>query len=193
MPRDLPGTGSKTRRLGRFRHIECTGFTGGMPPAAGSRRNCRSALALGRTRTIWRVAAAKSDDPVKPDTPHAQVLLPVPGSSRASSLLRLRQNQKQSCKLLLLLLLLLIFIPRKSRHHKTRLGCRLNAGGALWVERHGCRESAARTWISFSAGAVEKCQPPHKSHTGTLLFSTRSKSWTGFCNTCITTPLASKV
>ena len=39
-------------------------------------------MSLGRIRTIWRAAAAKSDDPVMPDTPHAQVLLPVPGRSR---------------------------------------------------------------------------------------------------------------
>ncbi len=41
-----------------------------------------SKLALGRTRTICRAAVAKSDDSVVPDTPHAQVLLPVPGRSR---------------------------------------------------------------------------------------------------------------
>ncbi|WP_238591804.1 hypothetical protein, partial [Pseudomonas abietaniphila] len=47
----------------------------------------RSALALGRTRTIWRVAAAKPNDPVIPDTPHAPDLLPVPGRSRWVGLL----------------------------------------------------------------------------------------------------------
>jgi|GEM_PF-4186580 len=77
---------------------------------------------------------------------------------RPSALLRLRQNQKQSSKLLLLLFLLslLIFIPRTSRHHKTRLGCRPNAGDAQWSERHGCRESAARTWMSVRRGPTER-------------------------------------
>ncbi|SDI29107.1 hypothetical protein SAMN05216605_11220 [Pseudomonas abietaniphila] len=46
---------------------------------AGGRR---SALALGRTRTIYRAAVAKPGDSVGPDTPHAQGLLPVPGRSR---------------------------------------------------------------------------------------------------------------
>jgi hypothetical protein len=50
----------------------------------------------------------------------------------------------------------LIFIPRTSRHHKTRLGCRLNAGGVEWVERHGCRESAVRTWMSVRRGPTER-------------------------------------
>jgi len=51
---------------------------------------------------------------------------------------------------------LLIFIPQQARHHKTRLGCRLNAGGAEWAERHGCRESAARTWMSVQRGPTER-------------------------------------
>jgi hypothetical protein len=51
---------------------------------------------------------------------------------------------------------LLIFIPQQPRHHKTRLGCRLNAGGAEWVERHGCRESAVRTWMSVRRGPTER-------------------------------------
>ena len=74
------------------------------------------------------------------------------------SLQRLRQNQKRSSELLplLLLLSLLIFIPRKSRHHKTRLGCRLNAGGVEWVERHGCRESRPRPWMADGGGPTER-------------------------------------
>ncbi len=39
-------------------------------------------MSLGRIRTIWREAAAKSGDAVVPDTPHAPGLLPVPGRSR---------------------------------------------------------------------------------------------------------------
>src|ERR1700712_147678 len=48
------------------------------------------------------------------------------------------------------------FLTRQSRHHKSRLGCRLNAGGAQWVERHGCRESAVRTWMSVRRGPTER-------------------------------------
>jgi hypothetical protein len=51
---------------------------------------------------------------------------------------------------------LLILIPQQPRHHKTRLGCRLNAGDAEWVERHGCRESAVRTWMSVRRGPTER-------------------------------------
>ncbi len=51
---------------------------------------------------------------------------------------------------------LLIFIPQQARHHKMRLGCRLNAGGAQWAERHGCRESAVRTWMSVRRGPTER-------------------------------------
>ena len=53
-------------------------------------------------------------------------------------------------------LLILIFIPQQPRHPKTRLGCRLNAGDAQWAERHGCRESAARTWMSVQRGPTER-------------------------------------
>ena len=35
-----------------------------------------------------------------------------------------------------------------SRHHKSRLGCRLNAGVAQWAERHGCRESRIGPWMA---------------------------------------------
>ncbi len=36
-------------------------------------------MSLGRIRTIWRAAAAKPNDPVMPDTPHAPGLPPIPG------------------------------------------------------------------------------------------------------------------
>jgi|GEM_PF-2290531 len=39
---------------------------------------------------------------------------------------------------------LLIFLPRQSRHHKTRLGCRPNAGDAEWAERQSMRYRAPR-------------------------------------------------
>jgi hypothetical protein len=53
-------------------------------------------------------------------------------------------------------LLILLLSARKSRHHISRLGCRPNAGGAQWAERHGCRESAARTWMSVQRGPTER-------------------------------------
>ena len=58
---------------------------------------------------------------------------------------------------------LLIFIRKKPRHHKTRLGCGLNAADAEWAERHGCRESAVRTWMSVRRGPTE-----HRRSEGTL-------------------------
>ena len=42
------------------------------------------------------------------------------------------------------------------RRRRTRLGCRPNADGAQWAERHGCRESAARTWMSVQRGPTER-------------------------------------
>jgi hypothetical protein len=54
------------------------------------------------------------------------------------------------------LYLLLIFIRITHRHHQSRLGCRPNADDAQWVERHGCRESAVRTWMSVRRGPTER-------------------------------------
>ncbi len=51
---------------------------------------------------------------------------------------------------------LLIFVRKKLEHHKSRLGCRLNADDAQWAERHGCRESAVRTWMSVRRGPTER-------------------------------------
>ena len=49
-----------------------------------------------------------------------------------------------------------IFVHKKSKHRKTRLGCRLNAGLAQWAEPHGCGESAVRTWMSVRRGPTER-------------------------------------
>ena len=51
--------------------------------------------------------------------------------------------------------LLLIFIRKRLKHRQSRLGCRPNADDAEWAERHGCRESAARTWMSVRRGPTE--------------------------------------
>jgi hypothetical protein len=159
---------------------------------AGGRR---SALALGRTRTIYRAAVAKSGDSVVPDTPHAPDLLPVPGRSRA------RWNatpvaptpsaeSKAELLLLLLMLLLLLFLPRQPRHHKTRLGCRLNAGVAEWDERHGCRESRPPPWMADGGGPTErrrsegtstKSRPNRKPTLGYLGLSSNPPKAERFC------------
>ena len=58
-------------------------------------------------------------------------------------------------KLLICFEALLIFIRKKLSHHKSRLGCRLNAGLAEWAEPHGCGERAVRTWMSVRRGPTE--------------------------------------
>jgi hypothetical protein len=53
-------------------------------------------------------------------------------------------------------LLILLLSARQIRHHKSRLGCRLNAGGAQWAERHGCRESRPPPWMADGGGPTER-------------------------------------
>jgi hypothetical protein len=50
----------------------------------------------------------------------------------------------------------LIFIHSQSIHRQSRLGCRVNAGFAQWVEPHGCGESAVRTGMSVRRGPTEQ-------------------------------------
>jgi len=64
-------------------------------------------------------------------------------------------QDRQLCSLLILILILLLS-ARYPRRHRSRLGCRPNAGVAQWAERHGCRESAARTWMSVRRGPTER-------------------------------------
>jgi hypothetical protein len=64
-------------------------------------------------------------------------------------------QDRQLCSLLILILILLLS-ARYPRRHRSRLGCRLNAGDVEWAERHGCRESAARTWMSIRRGPTER-------------------------------------
>ena len=54
------------------------------------------------------------------------------------------------------LLLILIFMHITHPRHLSRLGCRPNVDDAEWVERHGCRESAVRTWMSVRRGPTER-------------------------------------
>jgi hypothetical protein len=69
---------------------------------------------------------------------------------------RLPQEMRQNGQLCSLLILILLLSARQSRRHKSRLGCRLNAGVVEWAERHGCRESAVRTWMSVRRGPTER-------------------------------------
>jgi hypothetical protein len=61
-----------------------------------------------------------------------------------------------SCSVLALLCPALLLSARRLRQHKTRLGCRLNAGGAQWAERHGCRESRPPPWMADGGGPTER-------------------------------------
>ena len=58
--------------------------------------------------------------------------------------------------LLLLLLLILIFKHITPKRHKSRLGCRLNAGLAQWAEPHGCGESCPPPWMADGSGPTER-------------------------------------
>jgi hypothetical protein len=71
---------------------------------------------------------------------------------------RLPQELRQDGQLcsLLILILILLLSARQSRRHKSRLGCRLNAGVVEWVERHGCRESRPPPWMADGGGPTER-------------------------------------
>jgi hypothetical protein len=69
---------------------------------------------------------------------------------------RLPQEMRQDGQPCSLLIVILLLSARQFRRYKSRLGCRLNAGVAQWAERHGCRESAARTWMCVQRGPTER-------------------------------------
>jgi hypothetical protein len=52
--------------------------------------------------------------------------------------------------------LALALSAQQPRHHKSRLGCRLNAGDVEWAERHGCRESRTPPWMADGGGPTER-------------------------------------
>jgi hypothetical protein len=95
---------SKTKKPSRRLRLACTQIvTCGVWAIASEKQNQKpvlnksqdvrrafdSAEGVGaRLPAICRAAVAKSGDSAVPDTPHAQVLLPVPGRSRASALLQ---------------------------------------------------------------------------------------------------------
>jgi hypothetical protein len=62
-----------------------------------------------------------------------------------------------SCSPLLLLLpLILLLSARFPIRPQSRLGCRLNAGGVEWAERHGCRESRPPPWMADGGVPTER-------------------------------------
>jgi hypothetical protein len=67
---------------------------------------------------------------------------------------RLPQGSRETPELRSLLILLLS--ARQFGRHKSRLGCRLNAGVAQWAERHGCRESRPPPWMADGGGPTER-------------------------------------
>jgi hypothetical protein len=69
---------------------------------------------------------------------------------------RLPQEMRQNGQLCSLLILILLLSARQSRRHKSRLGCRLNAGVVEWAERHGCRESRPPPWMADGGGPTER-------------------------------------
>jgi hypothetical protein len=71
---------------------------------------------------------------------------------------RLPQELRQDGQLcsLLILILILLLSARYPRRHRSRLGCRLNAGVAQWAERHGCRESRPPPWMADGGGPTER-------------------------------------
>jgi hypothetical protein len=83
----------------------------------------------------------------------------------------LRQDRQLCSLLILILILILLLSARQSRHHKSRLGCRPNAGGVEWAERHGCRESAPGHGCPFGAGP--------RSVAGVRVFRRRSRTKPG--------------
>jgi hypothetical protein len=67
---------------------------------------------------------------------------------------RLPQGSRENPELRSLLILLLS--ARYPRRHKSRLGCRLNAGVVEWAERHGCRESRPPPWMADGGVPTER-------------------------------------
>ena len=53
-------------------------------------------------------------------------------------------------------LLILLLSAQYPRRHQSRLGCRLNAGGVEWAERHGCRESRPPPGMADGGGPTER-------------------------------------
>jgi hypothetical protein len=69
---------------------------------------------------------------------------------------RLPQELRQDGQLCSLLILILLLSARQFRRHKSRLGCRLNAGDVEWAERHGCRESRPPPWMADGGVPTER-------------------------------------
>jgi hypothetical protein len=91
-------------------------------------------------------------------------------------------------------LLILLLSTRQSRRHPARLGCRLNAGGVEWAERHECRSAACPRSVACARPAkvaigvvCDICARHDRSHAprgnaahDAARHSGRRASWTGF-------------
>jgi hypothetical protein len=91
-------------------------------------------------------------------------------------------------------LLILLLSTRQSRRHPSRLGCRLNAGGVEWAERHECRSAACPRSVACARPAkvaigvvCDICARHDRSHAprgnavhDAARHSGRRASWTGF-------------
>ena len=95
----------------------------------------------------------------------AKLPAPIPASSRLKAtwtpcgtggVSRRTGFSREAVALLWILILILIFKHITPRRHKSRLGCRLDAGLAQWAERHGCRESRPPPWMADGGGPTER-------------------------------------
>jgi hypothetical protein len=83
-----------------------------------------------------------------PDTPYAQALLPVPGRSRASALLRLRQNQKHGQQPALAPAFDLHTEKVQTTQNATWVQAerrRCGVGRAAWMPRERCQDMDVRS------------------------------------------------
>jgi hypothetical protein len=129
---------SPTSRAAIRWRIQISSCTRNPVGAAGAVRQPRSGISLNNVL---------ADPPPRPNRgPYRRDLRRLPQE--------LRQDG-QLCSLLILILILLLS-ARQSRRHKSRLGCRLNAGVVEWVERHGCRESRPPPWMADGGVPTER-------------------------------------
>jgi hypothetical protein len=113
---------------------------------------CRTPAAHG---TLWRLCDSPGRDRTTGVGQAAHLQL-INRYRCRRDLRRLPQEMRQDGQLCSLLILILLLSARQFRRHKSRLGCRLNAGVAQWAERHGCRESRPPPWMADGGGPTER-------------------------------------
>jgi hypothetical protein len=137
-----------TRSVGTIDGFSRTGFS------------CEEACAY----TIHFATRRSTSSRLKPVPPRHRAFLqssPTPAPTEWTRCFSGTGFSREAVALLLLcccsaVALLLLFIRKRSRHRKTRLGCRLNAGLVEWAERHGCRESRPPPWMADGGGPTER-------------------------------------